>query len=94
MSQQKCTINHKLFSIAVPASSFETDAADEFDESFPKRRMLPRKKTLPADVIVHAKFAKSNKTKNNSILTNAITVTKQEHSIHIRLERSVKCGST
>ena len=94
MFEHKCTINHKLFSIAASASCFEIDADDEFDESCPKRRMLRKNKTLPRNVIVHTKIAKSNKRKNNSILINAITVTKQEHSIHSRLERSVECGLT
>ena len=82
MFEHKCTINHKLFAIAVSASSFETDADNEFDESFPKRRMLPKNKTLPRNV------------KNKQKLINAITVTKQEHTIYSRLERSVECGLT
>ena len=65
---------------------------DEFDESFLKRRMLPKNKTLPRNVIVHTKIAKRNIRKNNSKLTNAITVTKQEHTIYNRLERSVESG--
>ena len=92
MFQHKCTINHKNFSIALYASSFETDADDEFDESFPKGRMSAKNKTLPRNVTVDTKIAKSNKRKNNSILIDAITVTKQEHSIHSRLERSVECA--
>ena len=94
MFEHKCTINHKPFSIAVSASSFETDADDESDESFPKRRMLAKNKIWPRNVIVHTKIAKSNKRKNNSILINAITVTKQEHSIHSTVEPSVECGLT
>ena len=92
--KHKCTINHKLFSIAVSASSFEIDADDKFDESFPKRRMLPKNKTLPRNVIVHKKIAKRNKTKKNSKLINAITVTRQERTIYSRLERSVECRLT
>ena len=92
--EHKCTINHKPFPIALSASSFETDADEEFDESFPKQRMLAKNKTLPRNLIVDTKIAKSNKRKNNLILINAITVTKQEHSTHSRLERSVECGLT
>ena len=91
------TINHKPFSIALSASfssSSEADDDDECDESFPKRGMLPRNKTLPGNVIVHTKIPKRNKTNNNSKLINSITVTKQEHSIHGRVERSVECGLT
>ena len=90
--QHKCTINNKNFSIALSASSFETDADDEFDESFPKPRMSAKNKTLPRNITVDTKIAKSNKRKNNSILIDAITVTKQEHSIHSRLEPSVECA--
>ena len=92
MFEHKCTINQKPFPVALSASSFETDADDEFDESFPKGRMLPRNITLPGEVIVHAKIAKTNKRNNNSKLINAITVTKQENTIHSRPERRVECG--
>ena len=88
------TINGKPFPIALSASSSECDVDDEFDESFPNRRMLPRNKTLPRRLIVHTKSGKGNKRNYNSTLINAITVTKQEHSIHSRLERSVECGLT
>ena len=76
------------------SSSSEADVDDEFDESFLKRRMLPRKKSLATKLIVHTKIAKTNKRNNNSKLINAITVTKEEQSIHRRLERSVECGLT
>ena len=56
--------------------------------------MLPRNKTLPTKLIVHKKIAKTNKRNNNSKLINAITVTKQGHSIHSRIQRSVECGLT
>ena len=92
--QHKCTINQKLFSIALSAASFGTDADDEFDETFSKRRMLRKNKTLPRNVIIYTEIAKTNKRKNNSILINVITETKQEHSIHTRLECSVECGLT
>ena len=89
------TIDHKPFAIALSASSTsEADVDDEFDESFPKRRMLPRNQTLPTKLILHTKSAKANKRNYNSKLINAITVTKQEHSIHSRTEDSVECGLT
>ena len=94
MFEHKCTINHKPLSIALSASSFDTDGDHEFDESFPKRRMLAKNKTLPRNVIVHTKSAKTNKRNNNSNLIKAITVTKQEHTIYSRLEPSLGCGLT
>ena len=94
MFEHKCTINHKPLSIALSDSSFETDGDHEFDESFPKRRMLAKNKTLPRNVIVHTKSAKTNKRNNNSNLIKAITVTKQEHTIYSRLELSLGCGLT
>ena len=54
--------------------------------------MLPRNKTLPKKFIVDAKSVKTNKRNNNSKLINAITVKKQENTIHSRLERRVQCG--
>ena len=56
--------------------------------------MLRKNKTLPTNVIVHTKIAKTNKRNNNLKWINAITVTKQEHNIYSRLERSVECGLT
>ena len=92
------TIYRKPFSIALSASSSssssEADVDDEFDESFPKRHMLPRNKALPTKLILHTKSTKINKRNYNSKLINAITVTKQEHSIHSRIEGSVECGLT
>ena len=89
------TINGQPFSMALFASSSsECDVDDEFDESFLKRRLLPRNKTLPRRLIVHSKSAKGKKRNYNSTLINAIIVTKPEHSIHSRLERSVECGWT
>ena len=87
------TINRKLFSIPLSASSFfECDVDDEFDESFPKRCMFLRNKTVPRKLIVDTKNAKTNKRNYNSKLINAITVTKQEHIIYSRLEGSIECG--
>ena len=63
MLEHKCTINHKPLSIALFASSFGIDADDEFDESFPKQRMLAKNKTLPRYVIVHTKIANQTKGK-------------------------------
>ena len=94
MLEHKCTINHKCLSIALSASSFGIDADDEFDKSFPKQRMLAKNKMLPRNVIVHTKITKTNKRNKNSKLINAITVTKQEHTIYSRLERSVECELT
>ena len=89
------TINGKHISIALSASSSsEADVDDEFDESFPKRRMLAKNKTLPRNVTVHTKIAKTNKRNKNSKLIKAITVIKQEHTIYRRLERSVECRLT
>ena len=56
--------------------------------------MLPRNKTLPTKLILHTKRAKTNTINYNSKLTNAITITKQEHTIYSRIERSVECGLT
>ena len=89
------TINRKNISITLSASfSSEADADDEFDESFPKQCMLAKNKTLPRNVIVHTKSAKTNKRNKNSNLIKAITVTKQEHTIYSRLELSLGCGLT
>ena len=82
------TINRKPFSIALsPSSSEADDDDDEFDESFPKRRMFPRNKTLRRKLIVHAKSTKTNKT-NSSKLINEIKVSKEKHTIHSRVRRS------
>ena len=82
------TINHKPFSIALSASSSsEANDADEFDESFPKRRKLPRNKTLSRKLIAHTKIIKTNK-RNSSKLINEITVSKEKHTIHSRVECS------
>ena len=54
--------------------------------------MLPRNKTLPRKFIVDTKSVKTNKRNNNSKPINAITVKKQENTIHSRLERRVECG--
>ena len=86
MFESKGTIYRKPSSRAFSASSSsEADVDDEFDESFIKGGMLPTNKTLPTKLIVYTKSAKTNKRYYNSKLINAITVTKQEHSIHSRL---------
>ena len=56
--------------------------------------MLHKNKTLPRNLIVHTKIAKTNKRNKNSKLVNVITVTKPERTIYGRLERSVECGMT
>ena len=56
--------------------------------------MLPKSKMLHRKSIMHTKSAKINRTNNNSKLINAITVTKQEHSIESGAEQSVECGLT
>ena len=75
------TINRKPFSIPLSASSSsEPDDDDEFDESFPKRGMIPRSKTLPRKLIVHTNSTKTNK-RDTSKLINEITVSKEKHTI-------------
>ena len=54
--------------------------------------MLSRNKTLPRKFVVDTKSVKTNKRNNNSKLLNAVTVTKQENTIHSRLERREECG--
>ena len=56
--------------------------------------MLPTSKTLPRKFIVVTTSTKTNKRINNSKLKNPITVTKQKHTIHRRVERSLEQGLT
>ena len=51
--------------------------------------MLPKSKTFPRKFIVHTKSSKTNK-RNSSKLINEITVSKEKHTIHRRIERSVE----
>ena len=85
------TVNHKPFSIAISAfsSSSEADDDDEFDKSCPKRRMLPRSKKLLRKLILHTKSTKTNK-RNSLKLRNEITVSKEKHTIHSKVECGVE----
>ena len=56
--------------------------------------MLPKNKTLPREFIKHTNSTKANKRTNDSKLINAITVTKQKHTIHSRLESNLEYGIT
>ena len=56
--------------------------------------MLAKNKTLPRNVIVDTKIAKTNKRNKTSKLINAIAVKKQEDTIYSRLEPSVEFGLT